>query len=346
MGLPLLENIQCATGFSTWQILFLGVLIVFAANYLTMIYFDKMDAPAPLTAPKEREGFENPAAATAASEADAAKYEWLNNIQLYDPFFAGIYDLLIQPSKRAQAEVTFLLERWCKGKTKVTDLKILDAGCGTGVTALAFAKAGAQRVVGIDRSEAMLEYARTTNLPASVLSEEQKGRVEFRQKDLVDPNAAGAAEFDAATMLYFSIYYMKDLDSLFRNFALWVRPGGMLAIHCVNKHKFDPLLDSASPFVFSVQKYSKQRVTKSKVKFDKFDYEAVFDLDEEDPNYAEFRETFRFKDGSVRRQRHIFTMHNIPLIVQKARAAGWTYQGFIDQVKQGFEYSYLLLFTH
>jgi hypothetical protein len=42
--------------------------------------------------------------------------------------------------------------------------------------------------------------------------------------------------------------------------------------------------------------------------FDKFDYEAEFEL--EDPK-AEFRETFRFKDGSVRRQKHSLLMPSI-----------------------------------
>ena len=70
------------------------------------------------------------------------------------------------------------------------------------------------------------------------------------------------------------------LDTLFRNLALWVKPGGSLAIEVVNKYKFEPVLDSSNPWIgFSPQKYMKERLTKSKVVFDKFDYEAEFDLE-------------------------------------------------------------------
>jgi SAM-dependent methyltransferase len=350
MALALLQRLKTATGFSTWQIIMLGLIIIVAVNYLTVIYFDKINQPMPIktevASTGSKEGFEDQKNVVSPTDAEAARYEWLNNEQLYDHFFASIYDLLVQPSTRAQAEVSFLLNKWKNPREPLFDKKYLVGGCGTGVDVLAFANAGVGRVVGIDKSQAMLDQARTVNLPASVLKPERRNAIEWRKRDLIDPAAAQPAEFDAAALFYFTIYYIKDLDGLFRNLALWVKPGGHLAVHCVNKYKFDPLLESANPFVFTPQKYSKHRITKSKVTFDKFDYEAVFDLDEETPTYAEFRETFRYKDGSVRRQRHTFTMNNLPIIVQKAKAAGWNYEGYIDQVKQGYEYHYLLLFTH
>ena len=92
------------------------------------------------------------------------------------------------------------------------------------------------------------------------------------------------------------------MDAIFRNLALWVKPGGSLAIEVVNKYKFEPVLNPSNPWVgISPQKYVKERLHKSNIVFDTFEYESVFEL--EDPR-AEFRETFRFKDGSVRRQKH------------------------------------------
>jgi hypothetical protein len=83
------------------------------------------------------------------------------------------------------------------------------------------------------------------------------------------------------------------------------------------------------------------------VAFDKFDYEGVFDVDETPGSRAaEFRETFRFKDGSVRRQRHTFDMPDMNSIVEAAQGAGWQYRGYVDNVAAAFEYSYTLLFTH
>ena len=112
----------------------------------------------------------------------------------------------------------------------------------------------------------------------------------------------------------------------------------------VNKYKFDPMLESASPWVgFSLQKYSKKRITESNVTFDKFQYTGRFDL--YDPQ-AEFIETFRFKDGTIRRQKHKFTMPTMEEIVKIGQAAGWVYTKYIDLVMVGFEYSYLLFFRH
>jgi hypothetical protein len=104
------------------------------------------------------------------------------------------------------------------------------------------------------------------------------------------------------------------------------------------------MLEAAAPFIgLSLQKYSKERHTKSKVEFDRFSYEAEFDL--QDP-IAEFRETFRFADKSVRRQRHTLNMSDIKEIVHFAQIAGWNYNGNIDLVTAGFEYAYVLMFTH
>ncbi len=332
----MLANIKRATGFSTWQLVMLAVIILVSVNYLTLVFMDRF-RPEPLPMPyllmqgAQRDGFENP----------GSEHTFLNNEQLYDEFYASVYDLLVQSSKRNQAEVAYLMKHWNK------PARILDAGCGTGVTALAFARAGATKVVGIDQSTAMINQALKVNMPKSTLTDEQKAAVEFRADNLLNPNAAKPAEFDAACVMYFTVYEVTDLDGLFRNLAVWIRPGGYLCVQVVNKHKFDPLLDAASPFVFSLQKYTKERLTKSKVKFDKFDYEANFALEEENPNVATFNETFRFKEGKApRRQRHTFNMYDTPVIIKKAKMAGFFYNGFVDQTRMGFEYSYLLLFSH
>jgi hypothetical protein len=161
--------------------------------------------------------------------------------------------------------------------------------------------------------------------------------------DLMGPGAAAAAEFTDACLLYFTIYYFREMDTLFRNLALWVKPGGSLAIEVVNKHKFSPILDSSNPWVgVSPQNYVKERLKTSKVIFDKFDYEATFEL--EDPK-AEFRETFRFKDGSTRRQKHTLYMPSIKEIITKAQSNGWSYTSYVDLIPLSFEYGYLLFFT-
>jgi hypothetical protein len=190
----------------------------------------------------------------------------------------------------------------------------------------------------------MLRRARAVTVVGSTLPLEQRESISFLKGDMNQQSTFSGGQFSHAALLFFTVYYSNDPTGLFRNLFHWIRPGGHIAIEVVNKYKFDPLLEAASPFVgTTIQKYVKKRVTKSKVVFDKFSYEAEFDL--KDP-IAEFREVFRFPDKSVRRQRHTLQMKDINDFVHIAQVAGWKYNGFIDLMSAGFEYAYILMFTH
>jgi len=267
---------------------------------------------------------------------------YLDNKELYDHFYAAVYDQLTQGSVRTQAEIGMILHEWTKRGEDLKTFEVLDAGCGTGIAVAALAKMNVKRAVGMDLSKAMLEQASTRSIPQTTLTEEQKEIIEWRHGDLIDPSASTGGSFTHAFLIYFTIYYFMDKETVFRNLYFWLKPGGRLVVHCVNKHKFDPMLESSAPWLgFSLQKYSKKRVTKSEVVFNKFNYGAEFDL--EDP-MAEFRETFRFKDGKVRRQKHTMKMENMNEIVGMAKAAGWEYIGYTDLTPLSFEYAYHLHF--
>jgi SAM-dependent methyltransferase len=324
--------------FESWSNILLHALVLVIVSYLIVLVIDKLSS---CNCPTSKEGFANEGN-EGVTDANKSKYEWLTNEDLFDDFYASVFTKLTQNEKLIQAETAICMEEFSKRTPKDNQI-ILDAGCGIGIATTCFSKLGVGHIVGIDKSPAMIRYAKGTTLPSTTLTDIQKQNVEFRQSDLIGPTAAGAAEFTDACLLYFTVYYFKDLDNLFRNLHLWVKPGGTLAIEAVNKYKFEPVLDSSNPWIgFSPQKYSKDRITKSKVVFDKFDYEADFELD--DPR-AEFRETFRFKDGSVRRQKHTLIMPSIQEIVQKAQNAGWTYTKYVDLMPMSFPYGYILFFT-
>lgn len=319
--------------FDTWETFGLVCILLICLSYIFILAIDKLT---PINSGTIKEGF------LTESAAAASKYEWLSNDDLFDDFYASVFTKLTQNENLIQAETAVCLEEFAKNTPK-DQLIVLDAGCGIGIGTITMAKQGVGMTVGIDKSQAMIRYAKGTTVPNSTLNDSQKQDIEFRTFDLIGPGSAAAAEFTNAMLLYFTVYYFKDLDNLFRNLALWVKPGGSLAVEVVNKYKFEPVLDSSNPWIgFSPQKYSKERLTKSKVVFDKFDYEAEFDL--EDPK-AEFRETFRFKDGSIRRQKHTLYMVNIPDIVKTAQNNGWTYTKYVDLMPFSFQYGYLLFFS-
>jgi len=320
-----------------WMVLIIIILLA-ALNYMGMIMQDKIMNPYF----SNKEGFENEIAGSYPESKGVI--HWLDNSQLYDDFYASVYDQLSQGSVRTQAEVGLILHEWTKRGEELKNFTVLDAGCGTGIATVSFAKMNVKKVVGLDKSEAMINQAKTKTLPQTTLTDEQKALVEWRKDDLMNPSAATGGEFTHAVLIYFTIYYMPDKELVFRNLFFWTKPGGKLAVHVVNKHKFDPLLESASPWIgFSMQKYSEQRLKRSEVAFNKFKYTGEFDL--QDPG-AEFRETFRFNNNTVRRQRHSLRMDDINKIVGMATVAGWKYDGFVDLTPVQFEYAFHLHFTH
>jgi ubiquinone/menaquinone biosynthesis C-methylase UbiE len=249
----------------------------------------------------------------------------------YDPFYAKVYDQLCQPSARAGMEVKVPLE-WMveKGRT-VGDLRVADVGCGTGLHVELFAREGVHSVMGYDKSADMIAEARRR----------------FPNRNFVVGDAtvtamAAAEQFDLLTMFYFTVYMVPEREQMLKNIYLWLAPGGTFVVHIVNKLKFDPVLESASPFVaFSIQKYSDERVTKSEVTFDEFEYTGDFQLH---GSRGMYEENFRFKDGRTRRHEQRLWMPNIDSIMDEITGVGFKYAHHVDLTAIGYEYNYLFFF--
>jgi len=310
------------------------LVVLACVNYLTVVVMDKVKS---YESPKE--GFED------KETQDMSVYTWITDPSaIYDEFYAGVYDQLTNQISRTKAKVVLLNTLWNKSSFGGPEKwSVLDAGCGTGWAAATFAKMNAGRVVGLDFSPAMLQYAETKVQPQFKLSDKQSSALRWRKDTLINPSACAAGEFTHIVCFYFTFYYLPNPEEFFRMCNLWIRPGGSLIVEVVNKYKFDPILESASPWLgFSIQKYSTERIKQSKVAFDKFEYEARFELT--DPK-GEFYETFRFKNNHVRRQKHVFQMPKIEEIVAMGKRAGWKYRGYQDMNALGFEYGYLLEFV-
>ncbi len=321
------------TQFQRGILFFLVILLI---NYGMVVYYDKYVKN---VYEQPFEGFED----VNDKHVTDVKTEPL---QIYDAFYAKIYNLLTQGEKRTMAKVVFNINYWKKMQPKfdISKWSILDAGCGTGIASAAFAKMGAGKVVAMDSSPAMIEEAKSALEKNKDLTDAQKEVIVFRNETMMNPSACSAGEFTHIIVYYFSIYYLQDKETFFRNAYMWTLPAGRMAVEVVNKYKFDPILDSANPLIgFSLQKYSKERITKSSVAFNTFDYDASFAL--ENDKVGTFSETFRFKNGNVRRQKHMLYMTGISDIIKSASMAGWKYEKYEDLTTADFEYGYLLYFV-
>jgi len=306
----------------TIQIVLVVIVSILIANYIYLQWSLRTRRETELNGV---EGFANP-------EGPDGDVIILGNEHLYDEFYAKIYDKIVQGDTRTGAEVALTLAFAKTFRPETSMIQVLDIGCGTGACVKEFRSAGVAKAVGLDASDAMIAQAKKNN---------PKG--DYRVGEAEQIGQFAAEEFNLITMYYFTYYYLRDPQMMFKNAFNWLQPGGCLVIHLANREKFDPILEAASPFVaFSVQKYVKERVTRSKVSFDKFDYEADFSLE---GNSAEFREEFQFKNGKRRRQVHHLMMPKMDEVVTAAEQNGFVYKQFIDLTAIGYEYQYLFCFV-
>jgi SAM-dependent methyltransferase len=312
-----------------WQITLLIVLVLLLINYIMVKFLITTRITSNINDSKEafesREGF------TGTVEVEGRAEEFNNN-SLYDKFYVKIYDQIVNGDVRMRSEVLFTLGWIKKIRPDTASLQVLDIGCGTGGHVNEFVKEGCGKAQGIDKSSAMIERAKKLYPDNDYMV----GNVET-------PTTFSAGQFNLVTLYYFTIYYMPHKAQILKNIFTWMQPGSGLVVHLVNRDKFDPILESASPFLaFSVQKYSKERMTKSTVAFDKFDYTAEFTNQEHN---AQFEETFKFKDGRTRKNVHSLHMLSMEKMVSEIEAAGFIYKEFIDLTPVGYEYQYLFCFV-
>jgi SAM-dependent methyltransferase len=250
-----------------------------------------------------------------------------NNI--YDTFYSNIYDLMVYSQIKNNYEIGEIIN-----KTNLDERSIiLDIGCGTGHHVGLLEDRG-YNTIGIDESSAMISKAKN-NYPES----------DFRIANVLNTNIFNYQTFTHILCLYFTIYYIENKEEFFRNCIGWLKPGGYLVVHLVDRDMFDPILPPANPLMLlTPQRYAKKRITKSKIKFDDFYYTANFELNNRD-NIARFKEKFEFNDGKIKKQEHIMYMPTEKEIISIAQSVGFILQGNIDLIHTGYEYNNLYVFV-
>jgi SAM-dependent methyltransferase len=254
-------------------------------------------------------------------------------MNIYDDFYVSIYDDLVFNKRKNDYEVGQIIKL-----TKPNDKsRFLDIGSGTGhhISSL---KAHGFNAVGVDISPGMIKKAKQTY-----------PELEFKQADVLDAMIFSEASFTHITCFYFTLYYIKNKEKLFENCYKWLIPGGYLAVHTVNRDKFDPILPAGNPFgIISPQKYAKKRITSTTVKFDSMEYKSNFDMKEtvtssDSPN-ALMVETFKnLKTGNVRKNEHKLFMNTQAEILDMAKKLGFIIHAKIDLMTCQYESQYIYI---
>jgi SAM-dependent methyltransferase len=294
------------------------ILILISLLLIIIVFFKYVQKLNPRNMNK-REGFQQ-----------QQDFLFKKGLDIYDDFYANIYDFLVFNEVKNDYEVGLILNQ----NVPNTKTVILDVGSGTGHHVAKMAQNKNLEIIGIDTSPSMIKKAKE-NYPT----------LNFKQANVLNKDIFHNNTFTHILCLYFTIYYIENKTDFFNNCMDWLMPGGYLVVHLVDRYKFDPILPPGNPlYVVSPQKYAKERITKTKVNFNEFVYNADFKLNES-TNTAIFDEKFKFNDGKVRKQEHILYMNDVVDIVNMAQEAGFLLHAKVDLVKVAYEYQYLYVFV-
>jgi len=265
------------------------------------------------------------------TEENTYKFTFKHNNDIYDDYYAGIYDQLFYTNEKNDCEM-YAIEEHAYIKS---DSKILDIGCGVGHHVAKLSAKGYD-ILGVDQSTAMIKKAK-----------EQYPTGDFEVMNITPTlgyEAFEPASFSQILCLYFTIYYINDRPTFFKQCHQWLKPGGYVVIHMVNRKKFDPIIPPGNPLIISAQKLAKKRITNTKIKLDDGSkYACDFQLDEQN-DQAKFVETIKFPNGKTRKHKHMLNMPQMKVISEEAKQQGFKVSSTFELKECGYDYQYLYFF--
>jgi len=252
------------------------------------------------------------------------------NSEIYDDFYANIYDRLMLPEKRVQFEIDQIIQM-TEPNPKFS--AILDIGSGTGELVNRLQKKGFD-VYGIDLSQDMVDHSLKKNPDLKITCGDANSSMAFEN-----------GTFTHVLCLGLTIYQFPDKRQFFQNCYSWLKSGGYLVIHLVDRDHFDTIIPAGKPpLVDSPQKHSKQRITDTIIDFIDFHYKSVFQFKDSDKT-AILKETFT--DGitkNVRQNELVLYMENVNDVLRIASAVGFLVKGQVNMLHAvGDDYQYIIV---
>lgn len=238
------------------------------------------------------------------------------DLEIYDDFYAEVYDGITERDKYCQKEL-FEILKMTELDTKYST--ILDVGSGTGCAVNQLNNTG-YNIYGIDRSKSMIEFSKTKFPEAN-----------FIKGDVLDTMTFEKGLFTHILSTNFTIYEIQDKKTFFSNCYFWLKPNGYLIIHLVDKEKFsakkfeDTLMDLTALY----RKYNppKENRLETSAEFIDFDYTANYEI-KTNSSTVVLKETFVDKQtNNIRQNEKTMVMENIDDILRIASNSGFVIHG-------------------
>jgi SAM-dependent methyltransferase len=229
---------------------------------------------------------------------------------VYDSFYAEIYDKLHKPEN----QVDYLLNFINSNTQSSSESVFLDVGSGTGDLVQKLKSKG-YNAYGIDKSKAMVDK-----------SQEKYPENHCQCVNASDPLAFEKSTFSHVLCVNKTIYEMENKSPFFNNCYFWMKPGGYLILHLVEPSKFDATIPAGKSYISNPQNYSKSRITDTYIDFIDFNYRAKYDF--KNDSTVIVKETFTdAATNNIRQNELTLFMEPIENILKIAKTNGFIVQG-------------------
>jgi ubiquinone/menaquinone biosynthesis C-methylase UbiE len=258
------------------------------------------------------------------------------NEDIYDEFYIEVYDDLTLSDDRAKMEVEQMIDMTMPSKDMTV---ILDVGCGTGDVVAQMAEKGYE-VYGCDRSYEMIEKCRN----------KYPGK-KYEHGDATVTMLYDRNMFSHILCTYYTIYEMKDKTLFFKNCYYWMKPGGYLILHLVDRDNFSPIVPAGLPYavdnINDLKQHANKRLKNTRIDFGDYIYESVykFEFIERDSTVVHIEKFEDKLNGNIRENEQTLYMENTKDILKMVIRSGFLVVGKAI-IKSGYgdqhQYLYVL----
>jgi len=231
---------------------------------------------------------------------------------IYDDFYAQIYDVIHKPVSRVNYELIQIIN---ETQPSVKKSVFLDIGSGTGETVYRL-KELEYRAYGIERSIAMIR-----------VSKQKYPHLHIIHGDIMDPMKYEKDTFTHILCTYFTIYSIQDKELFFRYCFSWLKPGGFLILHLVDRNKFNMnfIIDKQHVKSEPYDIFNLSNNTDKTVKFNGAKYESSYNNENIGKNVAVWKERFTdTQTGKIRENEHNFFIDSNETILSYAKTCGFS----------------------
>lgn len=241
---------------------------------------------------------------------------------IYDNFYANVYDHLVKTNIVTDFEIGTIINSTHPTSASV----ILDVGCRTGSRVSKLSDKNLD-VIGIDSSPFMIK----------------KSLMKYPDHTFIVGDALKVGQFQPVSFTHILcldniIYTFEDKRQLVNNFIDWLMPGGYFVLHVVDVETFNPISNKTElPIIVT----NRKKPNKS-IKTRDYDYTATYNLNN---NIGTIVETFKFKNGNVRKQEQQLYMDDKEVILTIVQQCGFTLHSIVDVVHSGYGKQYIYIFV-